>query len=322
MESSTRRRLARVSMATVAIAVAATTIASATDRTRPQPPRRSQPPFRRPDPRRREGRRRRTRTQRHPADRRRHGRLRDHHRPQLRQGRCRTLRRHRRPAADRAVHHLLARPRTGKPDYDPDSAATGTAWATGTKTYDGAISVDVHGQAAADPARAGEGAAACAPATSPPPRSRTPPRPSRSRTSPRAPATARARRSTTCPRHALENGGLGSITEQIIDTRPDVTLGGGATTFDETATAGDVRGQDAQAAGHRARLPARHRQGRPRQAVTQANQDQAAARPVRHRQHAGALGRPRGDRGRRQAGPRRRAPPTPTARPPSPRWPT
>ena len=36
---------------------------------------------------------------------------------------------------------------TGKPDYDPDSAATGTAWATGFKTYDGAISVDVQGTA-------------------------------------------------------------------------------------------------------------------------------------------------------------------------------
>src|SRR5690606_10985061 len=34
----------------------------------------------------------------------------------------------------------------GKPDYVPDSAATGTAWATGTKSYDGAVSVDVDGR--------------------------------------------------------------------------------------------------------------------------------------------------------------------------------
>ena len=33
----------------------------------------------------------------------------------------------------------------GKPDYVPDSAATGSAWATGTKTYNGAISVDIAG---------------------------------------------------------------------------------------------------------------------------------------------------------------------------------
>jgi len=31
----------------------------------------------------------------------------------------------------------------GAPDYVPDSAATGSAWATGTKTYDNAISVDI-----------------------------------------------------------------------------------------------------------------------------------------------------------------------------------
>ena len=38
-------------------------------------------------------------------------------------------------------------PLAGKPDYVPDSAATGTAWATGTKTYDNAIGVDIHGTA-------------------------------------------------------------------------------------------------------------------------------------------------------------------------------
>jgi alkaline phosphatase len=49
--------------------------------------------------------------------------------------------------------------------------------------------------------------------------------------------------STTCPTNALENGGAGSITEQIINTRADVTLGGGATTFDETAKAGAYAGK-------------------------------------------------------------------------------
>src|SRR6478735_8923244 len=37
-------------------------------------------------------------------------------------------------------------PNKGKPDYVPDSAATGTAWATGSKTYDNAISVDIDGK--------------------------------------------------------------------------------------------------------------------------------------------------------------------------------
>src|SRR5690606_34260091 len=43
--------------------------------------------------------------------------------------------------------------------------------------------------------------------------------------------------------NAKENGGAGSITEQLLDTRPDVSLGGGAATFAETATAGSWKGQ-------------------------------------------------------------------------------
>ncbi|TMV67727.1 alkaline phosphatase, partial [Thioclava sp. BHET1] len=46
-----------------------------------------------------------------------------------------------------------------------------------------------------------------------------------------------------CPENALENGGAGSITEQLIATRPDVTLGGGYKSFTETATAGEWKGK-------------------------------------------------------------------------------
>lgn len=42
-----------------------------------------------------------------------------------------------------------------------------------------------------------------------------------------------------CPGNALEKGGKGSITEQLLNARADVTLGGGAKTFAETATAGE-----------------------------------------------------------------------------------
>jgi alkaline phosphatase len=49
--------------------------------------------------------------------------------------------------------------------------------------------------------------------------------------------------STTCPEAALENGGLGSITEQLLDTRPDVTLGGGSATFAQNAKAGEWEGR-------------------------------------------------------------------------------
>ncbi len=73
--------------------------------------------------------------------------------------------------------HYSVRKNDGLPDYDPDSAATGTNWTTGTKTYDNAISVDRHGKPQktllelASPA-------GWRPATCRPPRSRTPPRPS------------------------------------------------------------------------------------------------------------------------------------------------
>ncbi len=49
--------------------------------------------------------------------------------------------------------------------------------------------------------------------------------------------------SEKCPSNALEKGGKGSITEQLLNARPDVTPGGGAKTFAETATAGEWQGK-------------------------------------------------------------------------------
>lgn len=128
----------------------------------------------------------------------------------------------------------------GKPDYVTDSAASGSAWATGTKTYDGAISVDVDGTpqktlvelAKANGLRTGNvstaeiqdatpavqvahvGARGCY-----------------------GPDTA------ACGTDALQNGGLGSISEQLLGTRPDLTLGGGSTSFTQTAKAGRYAGE-------------------------------------------------------------------------------
>ncbi|CAN5449318.1 alkaline phosphatase [soil metagenome] len=130
---------------------------------------------------------------------------------------------------------------TKLPDYVPDSAATGTAWATGTKTYDNAISVDVDGTpqqnllelAKINGLKTGNVSTAeiqdATPAVM------------------EAHISARkcygpVATTTFCPDEALENGGPGSITEQLLDTRPDVTLGGGSATFAETAAAGDYEG--------------------------------------------------------------------------------
>lgn len=45
------------------------------------------------------------------------------------------------------------------------------------------------------------------------------------------------------PQQCAGERGKGSITEQLLNARPDVTLGGGAKTFAETATAGEWQGK-------------------------------------------------------------------------------
>jgi Alkaline phosphatase len=60
---------------------------------------------------------------------------------------------------------------------------------------------------------------------------------------------------TECPANAKENGGAGSIAEQMIATAPDVLLGGGKKYFDQSVQAGPHQGrsvlQQAQASGYR-----------------------------------------------------------------------
>jgi alkaline phosphatase len=128
----------------------------------------------------------------------------------------------------------------GKPDYVPDSAATGSAWATGTKTYDNAISVDIDNKpqptllelARANGLRTGNVSTAeiqdATPAVEV--------------------AHVGARScygpdSASCGADALQNGGLGSISEQLLDARADVTLGGGSASFQQTAKAGQWNGK-------------------------------------------------------------------------------
>jgi alkaline phosphatase len=130
--------------------------------------------------------------------------------------------------------------KSGKPDYVPDSAATGTAWATGTKTYDNAISVDIDGApqatlleiAKANGLKTGNVSTA-----------------ELQDATPAVQAAHVAARScygpesvTQCGADALDQGGLGSISEQIIGTRADLTLGGGAKSFTQAARAGQWEG--------------------------------------------------------------------------------
>ena len=143
---------------------------------------------------------------------------------------------------------------TGLPDYVPDSAATGTAWATGTKTYDNAVSVDRFGTPQATLLELAKQAGLKTGDVTTSEIQDATPAVLVSHVTQRScygPDQATA----TCPTNALENGGAGSITEQLLATRPDVTLGGGAATFAQTAKAGPYNGQtlqqQAQARGYR-----------------------------------------------------------------------
>ena len=130
-------------------------------------------------------------------------------------------------------------PTRGLPDYTPDSAATASAWSTGTKTYDGAISVDIDAapqQTLIEIAKANglkTGNVSTAEIQDATPAAQV--------------AHVEARGcygpdSTACGSDALEAGGRGSISEQLLGTRADVTLGGGSTSFTQTAKAGPWQG--------------------------------------------------------------------------------
>ncbi|WP_035609545.1 alkaline phosphatase [Edwardsiella ictaluri] len=156
------------------------------------------------------------------------------------------------PLTGQYTHYALDR-KTHKPDYVTDSAASATAWSSGVKTYNGALGIDVTGKPyptllemarAAGKATGNVSTAELQDAT---------------------PAAMFAHVSgrkcygpqqtlEKCPENALENGGAGSISEQMLKARADVTLGGGAKTFTQIVGAGEYKGktllQQAQAQGY------------------------------------------------------------------------
>ncbi len=145
------------------------------------------------------------------------------------------------PITGQYTHYALDQ-KTHKPNYVTDSAASATAWNTGVKSYNGAIAVDVNGKPVqtlmemAKKAGLATGNVSTAEIQDATPAAVF------------AHVTARkcyGPEATTqkCPKNAAENGGLGSITEQLIRFRADVTLGGGWKSFMETARGGDYQGQ-------------------------------------------------------------------------------
>jgi alkaline phosphatase len=115
----------------------------------------------------------------------------------------------------------------GKPDYDPESASTASAWSTGVKAYDGSLSVNLQNQpqqtllelARAKGLKTGDVTT--------------------SEIQDATPAAQYAHIPTRgCYTQANVDAtascaGFKSITEQLIAARPDVVLGGGRSYFDE-----------------------------------------------------------------------------------------
>jgi alkaline phosphatase len=145
------------------------------------------------------------------------------------------------PMTGQYTHYSLDR-ETGKPNYVTDSAASATAWASGVKSYNGAIGVDIDGKPHLSLLeRAKAAGLATGDVTTAEIQDATP-----------AAQVAHVvyrkcygpvETAKSCAQNALENGGAGSITEQMLNLRPDLILGGGAASFAETAHAGKWKGQ-------------------------------------------------------------------------------
>lgn len=139
------------------------------------------------------------------------------------------------------TNYALQRGAEDRFNYVTDSAAAATAWSTGRKSYNGGIGVDQHGTArdtlvelarragmrtgivtteeVCDPTPAAMGAHV-------------------------ADRTGRGPDEMAhCPDQDTECGGRGSIAEQLVQTRPDVLLGGGARYFRQLVRGGAYRGR-------------------------------------------------------------------------------
>lgn len=145
------------------------------------------------------------------------------------------------PITGQYTHYSLDK-KTQKPDYVTDSAASATAWNTGVKSYNGAIGVDVFGKShqniieLARAAGLSTGNVSTAEIQDATPAATFAHVVQRKCYGPKATADR-------CPKDAAENGGAGSISEQLIKARVDVTLGGGMKSFKETANGGEFKGK-------------------------------------------------------------------------------
>ena len=146
---------------------------------------------------------------------------------------------------------LVANPNPGKLTPVTDSSASGSSWGTGTKTYNNAVDVDIYGNPqlnlfelakAAGKATGNVTTAEIQDAT---------PAVLESHSTERGcygPQGKTDGSSNDALKRCLanqlkENGGIGSISEQLLDTRADVTIGGGSKYFRQTVQGGEYAGK-------------------------------------------------------------------------------
>lgn len=132
-----------------------------------------------------------------------------------------------------------------------DSSASGSGWATGTKTYNNAVSVDVEGTPQLNLLElAKANGLATGNVTTSEIQDATP-AVQESHSTERAcygPQGKTDGSSDNSAKNCLanqlkQNGGIGSISEQLLDTRADVTIGGGSKYFRQTAQGGEYAGK-------------------------------------------------------------------------------
>jgi alkaline phosphatase len=135
----------------------------------------------------------------------------------------------------------------GTPDYTSESASTASAWSTGTKAVNGSLSVDYRGEAQATLLELAKANGKKTGNVSTAEIQDATPAAQYSHVNARG-CYGPTQTTANCSTYALERGGIGSISEQLLDVRPDLTLGGGAATFvQQRATAGQWQGETLQA---------------------------------------------------------------------------
>ncbi|UUM26691.1 alkaline phosphatase [Acinetobacter colistiniresistens] len=132
--------------------------------------------------------------------------------------------------------------KNGNIDYVTDSAASATAWASGIKTYNNALGLDIYKKHHATILELAKKAGfATGNVTTTELQDATPAALVAHISSRKCYGPNET--SANCTDSALENGGLGSITEQLLSARADVTLGGGRKSFYQVAKAGPFQGK-------------------------------------------------------------------------------